>query len=238
MIKIWLTLLMGYSPMHKRGVDRLQPLLEHSLKEPFFAPLINPSAKLVISLEQDISEGADDMEAEAKKQAMENVKENGTVLVKDLVTINSLTYLLRELYGRSIFNVRQSVHVFLQTAQEYDREGLIIKLGSLQRQCVWEEIQLQKGIPSDWDEVTKTKDPVAGVAIEAPIPQHISSSTANSGEASMSSEQKQEAQKAIVEKDGNTSWFRNVKTIRFLIGQIPTSINPFLQGNYLISPYS
>lgn len=231
----------------QKAADKLQPFLEHNRKEPFFAPLTNPTSKNAAPPPPRLQGGQpvgdigqvvlgfdDDLEVEAERQAVENVKANGTTIVKDLVTMHALSFLLQDLYHQSMFNVRQSVQVFLQTAQHQDKDGLIIKLGSLQRQCVWEEIQLQKGIPADWDEVTRTKGSAADAAVaveEAAVPQPSSSgSSDNKAETSLSSEQKKEAQKAVVEKDGNTSWFRNVKTIRFLIGQSPTSINPFLQG--------
>jgi E3 ubiquitin-protein ligase HUWE1 len=201
------------------AVDKLQPFLDHSSKEPFFAPLTNPASKDQMAVEV---EGVEEVE----RQAIEDIKANGTTLVKNLVTVHALCFLLQDLYHQSMFNARQSVQVFLQTAQENNKEGLILKLGALQRQCVWEELQLQKAIPSDWDEVTKSKDSAMGVAIE-----EVASGSGDK-DASQSPEQKKEAQKAVIEKDGNTSWFRNVKTIRFLIGQTPTSINPFLQGIY------
>jgi E3 ubiquitin-protein ligase HUWE1 len=231
----------------QKAMDKLGPFLEHNQKESFFAPLTNRASNTAASLpprlqdgppegdEQTVPSGEDaiqtgDFDAEAKKQAVEKVKANGTTLIKDLVTVHSLIYLLQDLYHEPMFNVRSSIPVFLQAAQEQDKEGLILKLGALQRQCIWEEIQLQRGIPADWDEVTRAKDsvPNAPATIESPQP---SGSGDSSGE---SSEQKKEAQKAVVAKDGNTSWFRNVKTIRFLIGQIPTSINPFLQGKCLL----
>ncbi|KAF8252457.1 hypothetical protein K440DRAFT_651549 [Wilcoxina mikolae CBS 423.85] len=231
----------------QKAADRLQPFLEHNRKEPFFAPLTDPTSKnaapLPPRLQGSLPAGDDDQvvlgvdndsEVEVERQAVENIKANGTTIVKDLVTMHALSFLLQDLYHQSMFNVRQSVQVFLQTAQHQDKDGLIMKLGSLQRQCVWEEIQLQKSIPADWDEVTRTKGSAADAAVaveEAAVPQSSSSGSGdNKAETSLSSEQKKEAQKAVVEKYGNTSWFRNVKTIRFLICQTPTSINPFLQG--------
>jgi E3 ubiquitin-protein ligase HUWE1 len=203
------------------AVDKLQPFLDHSGKEPFFAPLTNPASKAAAADQMVVEvEGVEEVE----RQAIEDIKANGTTLVKNLVTVHALCFLLQDLYHQSMFNARQSVQVFLQTAQENNKEGLILKLGALQRQCVWEELQLQKAIPSDWDEVTKSKDSAMGSAIE-----EVASVSADK-DASQSPEQKKEAQKAVIEKDGNTSCFRNVRTIRFLIGQTPTSINPFLQG--------
>ncbi|KAI5856087.1 DNA binding protein [Tricharina praecox] len=232
----------------QKSVDKLQPFLEHIDKEPYFAPLTNPTSKDSAPLPPRLQGGlpasdiqsvpaGDDPEAETEKQAVRSVKADGTTLVKNLVTVHALAFLLQDLYHQSMFNARQSVQVILHNIKKGGGEGLIAKLGALQRQCVWEEIQLQKGIPADWDEVTRTKDSATNAASaieEAPVPPPAAgpsgAASENKPDAPQSSEQKKEAQKAVVEKDGHTSWFRNVKTIRFLIGQIPTSINPFLQG--------
>lgn len=220
----------------QQAINNLDPLLEHNAKEAFFASFTNSNSKAAAPLPPRLQSGPADVDqmmsevdsteevskADAERLAVENTKANGTTIVKNLITMHALAYLLQDLYHQSIFNIRQSVQVFLQ-AQDHDKGGLIVKLGTLQRQCVWEEIQLQKGIPAVWDEITKAKDSTS--AIEETIVQ----SSGLTEVRSETSEQK-EAQKAVVEKDGNTSWFRNVKTIRFLIGETPTSINPFLQG--------
>ncbi|KAA8911552.1 DNA binding protein [Sphaerosporella brunnea] len=203
------------------AVDKLQPFLDHNRKEPFFAALTNPSSKAAALVSTRLHGGApsddeqamaveiDDSVADAERQGVENIKANGTTLIKNLVTVHALSFLFQDLYHQSMFNARQSVQVFLQTAQDSGKEDLILKLGALQRQCVWEELQLQKAIPSDWDEVTKSKDSAMGAA--AAIEEGASGS-GDKAEASQSPEQKKEAQKAVIEKDGNTSWFRNVKT--------------------------
>ncbi|KAI5799845.1 hypothetical protein EDC01DRAFT_764959 [Geopyxis carbonaria] len=226
----------------QKAVDRLEPLLQHNKKEPFFGPLTNPAAKNANVLPPRLQGGipvSDEIKSEGDSEDTEanhvrNVQANGTTLVKDLVAMHSLAFLLQHIYqqGQGSFSVRTSGPGFIQTTHDLDKDGLIAKLGMLQRQCVWEEILLQNGIPTTWDVATRVKDSVTDstVNIEAAVPQLPTSANDESSEVPKSSEEKSNVQKAAVERDGKTSWFRNVKTIRFLIGQIPTTVNPFLQG--------
>lgn len=234
----------------REAVEELQPLLKYESKTPYFAPLTSPTAATATvvpprlqggippntdsgAVKDEVGLTVEDPDVEAEKQAVENVKANGTKLVKDLVTMHSLSFLLQDLYHASMFNARQSIPLFLQTTQSAEGDGLIANLGALQRLCVWEEILLQNGIPDTWNEATRVKDSATATAAaieEGAVPQQSgSNSTETQGEGSKSTEEK-EAEKAAVEKDGKTSWFRNVKTIRYLISQIPNTINPFLQG--------
>lgn len=232
----------------QKAIEPLEPFLQHVKKEPFFAPLTTPSKKNVTVLpprlqagippgdEQDVAmvggdTFVDDTEAEAEKQAVENLKVNGTTLIKDLVTMHCTSYLLQDLFNQHLFTVRQHVQVFLSSTQDLDKEGFILKLGLLQRQCVWEEILLQNGIPSTWDAATRSKDSASPtVAVDGTTVPSSTVAEGTSGETAKTGEKATENKEAVVEKDGKTSWFRNVKTIRFLIGQIPTTINPFMHG--------
>ena len=228
----------------QKSVDKLQPFLDHIDKEPYFAPLTNSASLLSPRLQGGVPASDvqlipidDDVMVEAEKEAVRSVKANGTTLVKNLVSAHSLIFLLQDLYAQSMFNARQSVQLILNTIRKGGGGGFIAQLGALQRQCVWEEIQMQKVIPADWEEVTRTTVVTSTVtAIDVSVAQTANGSFGTTGEkkaeAPQSNEEKMEAQKAVFKKDGHTSWFRNVKTIRFLIGQLPTAINPFLQGMF------
>lgn len=225
----------------QRAVQELQPLLKHDKKAGFFAPLTNQNV-LASTLNDGINDDAsiatgelfvNDAKFVADTQEVYNVRSNGTKLVKDLVTIHSLCYLLQELFATPVFNTRLTLSLF----QTPENETLVSQLGALHRMCVWEEILLQNSIPDTWNEATRVKT-VGGIAAaaeeEAALPAAVVSVTAEipSHDAKSQDEQK-EAEKAVVERDGKTPWFRNVKTIRFLISQIPSSITPFLQGKFV-----
>lgn len=212
----------------QKAIQELQPLLKHDKKAGFFAPLTDQN---VLASPSDNDNGGDPGFV-AEIQAVHDVRSNGTKLVKDLVTIHSLCYLLQELFATPVFNTRLTLSLF----QTPENETLVSKLGALHRMCVWEEILLQNSIPDTWNEATRVK--TAG-GIAAPIEEEVALPAAIVSvvteipiQDTKSQDEQKEAEKAVVERDGKTPWFRNVKTIRFLISQIPSSITPFLQGTF------
>lgn len=228
----------------QKAIQELQPLLKHDKKEGFFTPLTDQNVSPLpprlyggIPANDNItpepaSQALGDADSLAEKQAVQNVRLNGTKLVKDLVTIHSLCYLLQELFATPVFNTRITLPLF----QKPENETLVSQLGALHRMCVWEEILLQNSIPDTWNEATRVKT-AAGIAAaaeeEAALPAAVASAAAEiPGQGAKSQDEQKEAEKAVVERDGKTPWFRNVKTIRFLISQIPSSITPFLQGRH------
>lgn len=224
----------------QKAIQELQPLLKHDKKEGFFAPLTDQNV-LAPPPNSDDNDGASksgkafvDVGSLAEIQAVHNVRSNGTKLVKNLVTIHSLCYLLQELFATPVFNTRLTLSLF----QTPENETLVSQLGALHRMCVWEEILLQNSIPDTWNEATRVKT-AGGIAAaaeeEAALPAAVASVAAEiSSQGAKSQDEQKEAEKAVVERDGKTPWFRNVKTIRFLISQIPSSITPFLQGMFAL----
>lgn len=231
----------------QKAIEPLEPLLQHVKEEPFFAPLTTPDKKNAVlpprlqggvpaGDDQEVTMTDDDEAAEANKKAVEELMANGTTLIKNLVTMHSVSYLLQDLFHQPLFTVRQHVQLFLATTQSMDKEGLMRKLGLLQRQCVWEEILLQNSIPSTWDVATRNKDAASPtVGVEGTAVPAVSTADATLVDPTKTGEKAAVEGEAAVEKDGKTSWFRNVKTIRYLIGQIPMTINPFMQGMFQIS---
>ncbi|RPB27982.1 hypothetical protein L211DRAFT_476750 [Terfezia boudieri ATCC MYA-4762] len=234
----------------QKAVDGLEPLLRHSRKEGYFAPLTNQRCSVNV-LPPRLQAGApiagDDRTAvgedeEAERQAIENVKANGTRLVKSLVTVHSFTVLLSDIFIQPIFNIRTVMPMFQSISAHSEYESFIPRLGALHRICVWEEILMQRSIPDTWNEATKVKGGAsapANAAAEGEAAAAASSAVTSGGEVQHISsvavskdilKDPKEAEREVVERDGKTSYFRNVKTLRFLISQIPSSITPFLQG--------
>ncbi|RPB00949.1 hypothetical protein L873DRAFT_1678406 [Choiromyces venosus 120613-1] len=225
----------------QKAIDQLQPLLRHDKKEAFFAPLTDQKATILPSRLQGGIPAQDEHRATAstgegivegveaiQAKLSQDVRPSGTKLIKDLVTVHSLCYLLQELYGQPLFNVRLTLSIFMQP----ENEAIVSNLGALHRMCVWEEILLQNTIPDTWNEATRVKNSAGAAAAsieEEAVPAVVTSAESQPQNPRSQDEQK-EAEKAVVERDGKTPWFRNVKTIRFLISQIPSSITPFLQG--------
>lgn len=229
----------------QKAIDQLQPLLQHDKKEAFFAPLTDQKATILPPRLQGGIPTRDDHRAVASLEGIaegvgavqeklsQDVRLGGTKLIKDLVTVHSLCYLLQELYSQPLFNVRLTLSIFMQP----ENEAIVSNLGALHRMCVWEELLLQNTIPDTWNEATRVKNSAGAAAAsieEEAVPAVVATSAEGQLQSPRSQDEQKEAEKAVVERDGKTPWFRNVKTIRFLISQIPSSITPFLQGKPLV----
>ncbi|KAK6345636.1 hypothetical protein TWF718_007546 [Orbilia javanica] len=201
----------------EKAIKDLEPLLKHESKEAFFRPLTSPPAGESGSSEK-----------QPLDEAAQLVKTKGTDLIKDLVTAHALTTLLSELYSQTLYNSRTTSQLFQPVAQRTYYETLVPSLGALHRACVWEEILLQRNLPDTWKEATKFKDGLGFSPDDdliGPDGQELPQKTAQEKR-----DEKEAAKKAVSESEGKTPWFQNVKTIRFLISQIPSSITPFFQG--------
>ncbi|KAF2143278.1 uncharacterized protein K452DRAFT_225432 [Aplosporella prunicola CBS 121167] len=168
---------------------------------------------------------------------------NGTKFAKALVVVLTLSNALSMTFQGSIFN-RSNHNVFSQVNMADMYSHLVDSLGRLHRSCVWEEILLQKNIPSDWEKATRVKsggfgtdeaddilrltrsdridvehgEPINGEAEASEQP----SSQAASGEGTAAQ------QNAL--PDRSTAQFKNTKILRYLLSQVPTAITPFLQA--------
>ncbi|KAK6504659.1 hypothetical protein TWF481_006599 [Arthrobotrys musiformis] len=201
----------------EKAIKDLEPLLKHESKEAFFRPLTSPPTG------ESGGSGKEPLDESAQL-----VKTKGTDLIKDLVTAHALTTLLSELYSQTLYNSRTTGQLFQPVAQRTFYETLVPSLGALHRACVWEEILLQRNLPETWKEATKFKDGLGFSPDDdliGPDGQELPQKTAQEKR-----DEKEAAKKAVSESEGKTPWFQNVKTIRFLISQIPSSITPFFQG--------
>ena len=176
---------------------------------------------------------------------------NGTVLVKSLVYVHTLCNILYETFSQPIYNSRSNHTVFSQVNLADMYSELIKSLGRLHRACVWEEILLQKNIPDSWKEATRTKgygmgseeaDEIFGFinrdeSRDETSPENGESTTEalSTGSSAqprtlLSSTPSKKIQKASIGKDEKSAQFKNVRTLRYLLSQIPSSIIPFFQG--------
>jgi E3 ubiquitin-protein ligase HUWE1 len=177
---------------------------------------------------------------------------NGTEIVKALVNVNTLSVILHETFSQPIFNSRTSHALFSQLNLADMYVTLVKSLGRLQRFCVWEEILLQNSIPEKWREATRFKGYSMGGVEEAddifdfihraesiddaPFeeadtvlgPSTISvSGQSVSANISLASKK---ASKAPLSKEERTDQFRNSRTLRFLLSQVPSLVVPFFQA--------
>ncbi|KAL1959539.1 hypothetical protein VTO42DRAFT_1984 [Malbranchea cinnamomea] len=165
------------------------------------------------------------------------VKAKGTYFAKHLVTVQTLIDVLREAYTPPLYATRSSQQnsMFMQTNLADKYASLVKKLGKLHAACVWEEILLQKDMPDSWNEATGAglgSDPAH--TSHAPAPDNVSEggdsaatpvrSTSNQSGTQPS---EQEAASASLPESERGAAFKNVKTLRFLLGSLPSSITGF-----------
>lgn len=178
-----------------------------------------------------------------------NAPISGTELVKSLVHVHTLCNILYETFSQPIYNSRNS-HTLFSQVNMADMYALLIKsLGQLHRACVWEEILLQKSVPESWREATRTRGYLGAdevdvfgvlnreeaqddVSLEAAEPSGGEIPHGNPTEIreSTASSTPKKTRKFPLSKDEKLAQFKNVRTLRYLLSQIPASITPFFQG--------
>ncbi|KAL8895002.1 MAG: hypothetical protein Q9192_003906 [Flavoplaca navasiana] len=174
---------------------------------------------------------------------------DGTQIVKNLVTVHVLTTVLIEAFAPPIFNARSSQTVFTQVNLTDLYITLINSLGKLHRICIWEEILLQKHMPSSWKEATRITtgygmgsqeaDDILGLPSRDESPPRLAEeaqASAENGNGAGSSTDKKRRQSSI-RRDEKLPEFRNVRTLRYLLSQLPGDIVSFFQylGKALIA---
>ncbi|KAL8772430.1 MAG: hypothetical protein Q9209_002381 [Squamulea sp. 1 TL-2023] len=213
------------------AVDGLQPLCSHTSVPAYFA-------KYTVSHENPAGQ---------KDQSLID----GTQIVKNLVTVHILTNVLIEAFAPPIFNVRSNHTVFTQVNLTDLYIKLIHSLGQLHRICIWEEILLQKAMPSSWNVATRITtgygmgsqeaDDVLGLPsrVEPTLEDGDAEQTGAEngvGDATVTSGNQSRAQSSS-RTDENQPAFQNVRTLRYLLSQLPGDIVSFFQylGKALIA---
>lgn len=199
------------------AVDKLEPFWNQIGGTGFFSPLTTPSG----SSASDLA----------------GVKEKGTYFAKHLVAVNILTDSLREVFNPPLYTTRsaQQMTVFTQANLTDKYVRLLKKLGQLHAACVWEEILLQKELPDAWNDTTgeaglSPRREGRGVSTAAHADVTSGSSTPSSSRR-REDEPSQEQDGAPTQSDANTengAALRNVKTLRFLLGALPSAITGLL----------
>lgn len=202
-------------------VDVLEPIYRQSDECAYFSKYI--------ALEQDLDQ------ADA---------EFGTKLVKSLVSVHTLCNILYETFSGPIYNSRSSHTAFSQVNLADMYVTLVKKLAQLHRACVWEEILLQKSVPTDWNEATKIKgygmgseeaDEVLGLIAQEDSnttigPTGSSQDITGVSRRASSSTPTTKTGKGSMARVAKPAQFKNLMTLRFLLSQVPSSIVPFFQS--------
>lgn len=189
----------------QQALERLQPLLNHNGKQAFFAPFTGTGS-------------SDNTE----------VLEQGTFFVKALVTAHTLVGAMTMTFQSQMYSTRSAHNVSSQVnlADMYAR--LVDSLGKLHRSCVWEELLLQRYIPTEWEKETRVKSSGFGND-EADNLFHIGNIASDfppSGDNAASHSAAPDPATSIQ----NNAQFKNTQTLRNLLSKIPTEIAPFFQS--------
>lgn len=174
---------------------------------------------------------------------------DNTAVMKTLVRVHTLCNMLCETFATPPFSNRQTHTVFTQLNLTDMYVPLIESLGRLHRVCIWEEIQLQKHIPDssrgavdmDRESVQESLHRLFGLSPSTTVPS-VGSSARNLGGDSVSQRSQnisdsvedisgqQDGEDLALSKAENTRQNKDIRALRFLLSQIPSSITPFFQG--------
>ena len=203
-----------------KATENLRPLYECQARDGFFAEFTTPG---------ESRSGSD--------------AAIGTNIARSLVEVQTLCNVLYEVFSSPILNPRNVQTPFSQVNLTDHYRKIVERLGSLHRSCVWEEILLQKRLPERWKEATRIKgygmgseeaDEVFGfISHDNDTHESGEASTAHDTEASAgptSNGSKSPARRASLAGDESTAEFKNARTLRYLLSQIPSCIVPCFQS--------
>ena len=166
----------------------------------------------------------------------------GTSMVQSLVHVHTFGNILFEIFTSPPYTSRSAQTPFSQVNLTDLYRNLIKSFGPLHRSCVWECLLVQKRLPDSWRQDTRVKgfgmggseaDEVLGfIHTEEAIPDldpipndnNANSISANTGFSPSTSKRYSPA------KNVNTAAFKNMRTLRFLLTQIPSTLVQFLRS--------
>ena len=220
--------------------DVLEPFFNHEGKKPFLSAHVNPN---------DGSAAADEDLTTSARHI-----ENGTLFVKSLVALHTLCSILYEVFQLPIYNPRSSHTVFTQVNLADVYNILVTSLGLLHQACVWEGILLNKAVPAAWKEASSFKglygighqdadrafefidreQEDASISEILEVTAGIADATTTTAESSSTSVTQagevRQSRKPSGTKEKESAKFKNIRTLRYLLCQVPASITAFFQA--------
>jgi E3 ubiquitin-protein ligase HUWE1 len=202
----------------QHALERLEPMLDHTGDQAFFAPFTSTTP--------------------TKDSEMLH---KGTDYVKSLVSAFTLVGAMTLTFQSQMYSARGAHTASSQVnlADMYAR--LIDSLGRLHRSCVWEELLLQRNMPTEWEKETRVKSSGFG-NVEADLvfrmglsdrPSETAVPSATEGGSGGSGGDAAATESATTEAavpSLNSAQFKNTQTLRNLLSKIPTEIAPFCQS--------
>lgn len=171
----------------------------------------------------------------------------GTTVLKSLVNVHTLTCILSEVFSAPIFGSRSSHTPFSQVNLADMYRDVVKSLGLLHQVCVWEEILLLKRLPDAWKMGTNFKgfgmgsdeaDAVFGFLNNENEPlgdvemasASLRATTPGLPSSSVRSLDSKKPKSISMEKDEKTAHFKNVRSLRYVLSQIPSAVVLFFQN--------
>ncbi|KAF6240754.1 hypothetical protein HO173_001427 [Letharia columbiana] len=213
----------------QKTLDDLQPLYNYTGKYAFFSEFTS------------VAEGPTNDQNEGPYAPI------GTTVLKSLVNVHTLTCILSEVFSAPIFGSRSSQTPFSQVNLADKYRNVVTSLGLLHRVCVWEEILLLKRLPDAWKMGTSFKgfgmgseeaDAVFGFLNNGnEIPGDVETTSAPSRatapglpSSNARSSDSKKPKSPSMEKDEKTAHFKNVRSLRYVLSQIPSAVVLFFQN--------
>ena len=213
----------------QKTLDDLQPLYSYSGEDAFFSEFTT------------VTEGSPNDQKEGPYASI------GTMVLKSLVNVHTLTCIFSEVFSAPIFGSRSSHTPFSQVNLADMYRNVVKSLGLLHRVCVWEEILLLKRLPDSWKMGTNFKgfgmgseeaDAVFGFLNNGTeshgdldtisTPSRGTTSGLQSSIARFPNSRKPKSPSMV--KDENTAHFKNVRSLRYVLSQIPSAVVLFFQN--------
>ena len=210
----------------QKTLDDLQPLYNYTSEEAFFTEFTSVT------------------EASTSGQKQGPYAPIGTMVLKSLVNVHTLTCILSEVFSAPIFGSRSSHTPFSQVNLADMYRNVVKSLGLLHRVCVWEEILLLKRLPDAWKMGTNFKGFGMGSDEADAVFGFLNNGNESPGDAEMTSASSRAAvsgstvrsidskkpKSTSMEKDEKTAHFKNVRSLRYVLSQIPSAVVLFFQN--------
>ncbi len=185
----------------------------------YFAPLIKP-------LPQTGGTG------KGPAAELSDVEINGTRIVRSMMAVFCLAQVFSEVFHIPIYNQRHMQNLLFTTVNLEDVFADIARMmGSISAACCREDVALQRTIPEPWLAATRPDHFSTGndevdrlLSIRDSATRTTGQSTPEDGEVTSSAQ----LDTTDLNKDKQTSYFKNVQTLRFLLIETPAAITEFL----------
>ncbi|KAK7203014.1 hypothetical protein BZA70DRAFT_242056, partial [Myxozyma melibiosi] len=139
--------------------------------------------------------------------------ENPTEFLRALNGAHGLIFIVSQMYSHTVYPHAKSTLPMIQPFEtESECANLLEELGKLQRNCLWEDICITKGLSDEWRDASRV------LAADDP--------RGRLGE----TEKRAEIAEAEAKIDVTDNKYKNVKIARYMMSQIPSSISKIFIG--------